>query len=218
MPTADRRRWVPYAIDYFLRQDHPARELVVLDDGDDAIEDLIPPDERVRYLRTTRCASLGAKRNLCVEAARGDVLLHWDDDDWMAPQRIRRQLDDLRASGAEVGGMRRLVYHRLGTPETFVYDYPPSQRPWVVGCTLIYSRDVWRRSPFPGVTVGEDTRFLFSQRLERLAVTEDDQLYVGMIHPHNTGPKTCRGPFWSRWPGDVRTILGTDAGRYLGPA
>jgi hypothetical protein len=47
MPTADRRPMVARAIAYFLRQNHRARELVVLDDGHDRVKDLI---------RTTRAS------------------------------------------------------------------------------------------------------------------------------------------------------------------
>ena len=41
MPTADRRRFVPQAIGYFLAQDYPNRELVIVDDGKESVEDLV---------------------------------------------------------------------------------------------------------------------------------------------------------------------------------
>src|SRR5262249_33545534 len=44
MPTADRRRFAERAVEYFLRQDHPHRELVIVDDGRDAVEDLAARD------------------------------------------------------------------------------------------------------------------------------------------------------------------------------
>jgi glycosyltransferase involved in cell wall biosynthesis len=48
MPTRNRRRFVSQAIGYFLRQDYPNKELVVVDDGEDAVANLIPPDCRIR--------------------------------------------------------------------------------------------------------------------------------------------------------------------------
>src|SRR5437868_4002655 len=99
MPTADRRRFVPQAIAYFLRQDYAERELVILDDGLDPIADLVPADPRIRYERLTRRPSLGEKRNLAVEHARGDLLLHWDDDDWFSSDRVRLQVDALLGAG-----------------------------------------------------------------------------------------------------------------------
>jgi glycosyltransferase involved in cell wall biosynthesis len=77
MPTAGRRRWVPRAIRYFLRQDYPNRELVILDDEEGAAEDLIPADSRIRYKKLRGSRTLGAKRNLCVAESRGDLILLW---------------------------------------------------------------------------------------------------------------------------------------------
>jgi glycosyltransferase involved in cell wall biosynthesis len=54
MPPADRRRFVPQAIAQFLHQDYEHRELIVLDDGVQSVEDLMPDDPRVRYVREER--------------------------------------------------------------------------------------------------------------------------------------------------------------------
>ncbi|HXA86000.1 MAG TPA: glycosyltransferase, partial [Candidatus Dormibacteraeota bacterium] len=95
MPTADRRRFAPLAIQNFLQQDYPNRELVILDDGQDSIADLAPADPRVKYIRTTQRQTVGAKRNQCVQASQGNLIMHWDDDDWVAPYRIRYQVESL---------------------------------------------------------------------------------------------------------------------------
>ncbi len=59
MPTRNRRRFVGQALWYFLRQDYQPRELIVLDDGDDPIEDLIPASDTVRYVRLERRRAFG---------------------------------------------------------------------------------------------------------------------------------------------------------------
>ena len=92
MPTRDRRRFVAQSIWYFLRQDYPNRELIVLDDGDDPVDDLVPEDARIRYVGSTRSSSLGRKRNLGCELARGELVAHWDDDDWFSADRLRIQV------------------------------------------------------------------------------------------------------------------------------
>src|SRR5690349_3155219 len=107
MPTANRRRFVPGAIAQFLAQDYEAAELVIIDDGTDPVADLIPSHPALRYLRTRRHRTLGTKRNAACEAARGDVILHWDDDDWYAPHRIRTQVEALFASDADLCGIDR---------------------------------------------------------------------------------------------------------------
>src|SRR5215213_744350 len=96
MPTHDRRPFVGRAIEQFLRQDYPRRELIVVDDGADAVRDLVPglgadpgsETPRIRYLRLESRRTLGGKRNLACREAQGAVIVHWDDDDWMAPWRL----------------------------------------------------------------------------------------------------------------------------------
>jgi O-antigen biosynthesis protein len=88
MPTADRRRSAAQAINYFLRQDYPNRELIILDDGSDSIADVIPRDSRIRYVRMGLRSRLGAKHDIACEMAQGEVIAHWDDDDSMASRRL----------------------------------------------------------------------------------------------------------------------------------
>src|SRR5262249_28054831 len=91
MPTYNRRPFVPRAITSSLRRDPPHREWVGGDDGADAVCDLAPAAPQVRYVRLPRRLSLGAKRNECVRQAGGDIIVHWDDDDWHAPHRLSYQ-------------------------------------------------------------------------------------------------------------------------------
>jgi glycosyltransferase involved in cell wall biosynthesis len=208
MPTADRRRFVPLAIQNFLQQDYPNRELVILDDGKDSVADLLPPDGRIKYSRIPQRQTVGAKRNQCIRASQGDLIVHWDDDDWVAPHRIRYQVEAMLREGAEVCGLRQMLFHDLSTSKTWLYTYPPNLRTWLVGGSLLYTRSFWQRSPFPDVQVGEDSRFLWKQTHGKLAVLPDYRFYVAMIHSANTSPKICSDPYWTQSSEDPRVIMG----------
>ncbi|HWF90349.1 MAG TPA: glycosyltransferase, partial [Pyrinomonadaceae bacterium] len=80
MPTYNRRLFVPQAIRCFLRQDYPNLELLVVDDGPNPVADCVPESDRIRYIRLDNRATVGAKRNLACEQARGEFIVHWDDD------------------------------------------------------------------------------------------------------------------------------------------
>jgi glycosyltransferase involved in cell wall biosynthesis len=205
MPTADRRDFVPRAIRQFLRQDYPpaATELLVIDDGLDRVADLIPPDPRIRYLALDEKRSIGAKRNLACAEARGEIILHWDDDDWMAERRIRVQVEALSGAGAEVSGLPRLYFHQPDTGESWEYACPRRDRIWLAGATLCYTKELWRENPFPDTSVGEDTQFLWTDRPKRLAPLDDPSLYVATLHPGNTSSKRTAVPGWHPAPGDV---------------
>src|SRR4051812_33498575 len=147
MPTRNRRRFVPHAIACFLKQDYPHLELLVADDGEDAIVDLLPADPRVRYLRMDQLARIGTKRNMACAAARGDVIVHWDDDDWSAPWRVSYQVASLIETGADICGLARILFYEPLAARAWEYVYPPGDRPWVHGATLAYRASFWQASP-----------------------------------------------------------------------
>ncbi len=211
MPTTARRRlFIPQAINYFQRQDYVNKELLVVDDGPESIADLIPTDPSVRYIRLAGRRSLGQKRNECVKAAAGDLIMHWDDDDWMAPHRISQQVEALHSERALVCGLQRMLFYDFTTGAVWLYEYPNNHRRWVAGGSLLYRREFWQRSPFPNVQVGSDTRFIWGQATTELAVMPDYSFYVALVHSGNTSQKDPKGSYWKNWTGDLRDILGED--------
>jgi Glycosyl transferase family 2 len=59
----NRRPFLPLALESFIVQDYPARELIVVDDGTDVVRDVVEGVAGVRYLRLPARASIGEKRN-----------------------------------------------------------------------------------------------------------------------------------------------------------
>src|SRR5687768_2937864 len=106
MPTRDRRHFVGQAVKYFERQTYPHKELVVVDDGADSVADFVGQGPAIKYLRFERPQSIGAKRNLAIGAARGTIVMHWDDDDWHGENRIAHQIQPLCAGAAGVSGLK----------------------------------------------------------------------------------------------------------------
>ena len=211
MPTADRRQFMPLAVEYFLRQDYPNKELVVVDDGADAVADLMPADARVRYFRLEGRRTVGAKRNFACEQARGEVIAHWDDDDWHAPHRLSYQVGAMLEGRADVCGINALLFYDPGRGSAWKYVYPPRQKTWLSGSTLCYTRAFWESNRFEHVDVGEDARFVWKGRAGRLLALPDAAFHVGIIHPGNVSPKQTGGAYWRPHPvGEVRTLLGDD--------
>jgi glycosyltransferase involved in cell wall biosynthesis len=213
MPTRDRRAFVPQAILCFQRQDYHKRELVVVDDGADPVADLMPADPRIRYVRLDRPLPLGEKRNVCNELASGDVLAHWDDDDWYAADRLSLQVSALTGD-AELCGLDTPLYYEPRTDRAWRYRRLPGSRPWVAGNTMCYRRERWLRHPFPPVAVGEDTRFVFAgSGPDPVALSAD--LHLGVVHPGNTSCKHTAGPNWHPVDVDVvHRLLGPDLAFY----
>lgn len=218
MPTRNRRAFVPRAIAQFLSQDHDNRELIVVDDGEDEIADLLPDLPSIRYHRAEGIHSIGAKRNLACEMARGTLIAHWDDDDWMAPQWLSSQVETLAASGADVCGLDRIYFYDPERRSAWRYVWD-EDRPWVCGGTLLYARDYWLRTPFAEINVGEDSAFVWSAVSKTIAVNPRNQLYVGIIHDRNTSPKVTTQRRWHEIrPNFVESLMGIPAGSDQGEA
>ena len=211
MPTADRRRFVSQAISYFRAQDYPNKELLVLDDGDQNIAELACDDPQIRYLRLEQKTALGAKRNLACKEARGDIIVHWDDDDWMASWRLSYQVRALTESGAAVCGLDKLYFYEPGRDQSWQYVYPDRARFWVAGATLCYLKSFWRENPFPNINVGEDTRFVWGGGARKMITLPDASFYVAMIHPGNTSRKRTSDPRYRPVASEqIRQMMGAD--------
>lgn len=211
MPTHNRRSFVPQAIRCFLRQDYSNLELLVVDDGTDEVLDCVPENERIRYLRLDHKLTIGAKRNFACEQARGEFIVHWDDDDWYPANRVRAQINALVERGADLCGTSRLYYYDVSTDQAWEYRYPNSNAPWVAGNTLAYRKSFWARNKFPDIQIGEDSRFVWSGAGKSICDLADSTLCVATAHQENTSRKDTRGSYWHSQSRDVLyALLGDD--------
>ena len=210
MPTANRRRFVPAAIAQFIAQGRDDAELLILDDGTDPVGDLVPPDPRLRYFREAAGRSLGDKRNRLCELARGEIIVHWDDDDWHAPDRLERQLAALEQSRAAVCGCDRLLFLADDRSAAWEFVYT-GRKPWLAGGTLCYRRTAWAARRFPALRCGEDTQWIHAAPRSALHAMPDNRFYVARVHGGNTSPKQTQGAWWHpRDPAAVVALAGAD--------
>ncbi len=216
MPTSDRRAFVPMAIRYFARQDYEERELIIVDDGADPVEDLVPADPRIRYLRLPRKVSVGAKRNLACESARGSLVAHWDDDDWHAPWRLSYQITSLLTQQADLCGLDTLWFFDPLRNHGWQFRYKSAARRWLAGGSFCYRRALWERHRFADIFDGEDTRFVAGLRGARILQLERADFYVARIHAGNTNPKRPGSTYWQSAPAEtIRALLGEDFAAFM---
>jgi ADP-heptose:LPS heptosyltransferase len=197
MPTSGRREFVRQAVRYFQRQDYPNRELLILDDGPEWVDEILPPDPQIRCVRLEGFRTLGAKRNLACEMAAGEIIVHWDDDDWSAPQRLTSQVRMMiEHPSRAICGLSSLYFLDPFRQRAWLYQHPAGGRAWVAGGTMCYRKELWRRKRFPDVTEGEDTRFVWSNPTSSVLATNDPSLYVATVHERNTSAKHTSDSRW----------------------
>jgi len=151
----------------------------------------VPPNEPIRIIHYAGRLAIGVKRNLGCAAAFGDVIAHWDDDDYSADSRLADQLAGISASGCAVVG-----YHSMRfTDGVAWWQY----RGTPLGTSLMYRKSWWLEHPFQSVQVNEDGKFCDEARGADALATEDaGNLMWATIHPSNTSPRQLEGSAWSR--------------------
>src|ERR1700690_3838974 len=82
------------AIADYTHQTWPERELVIVHDGSDAFDAELRtlaaahPAAAIAIHREPARRTLGELRNVAIDAARGDIVCQWDDDDRYHPRRL----------------------------------------------------------------------------------------------------------------------------------
>jgi len=216
MPTYNRRAFVHHAIRYFLRQDYPNKELIIIDDGTDNISDLVPVHEEIRYYRLEKKITLGAKLNMACDYAKGEIIANWDDDDWYSDKRLSAQVSALQEPGISVCGINRLLYYDFRNRKGYQYVYPSNMRVWLLGSSLCYTRALWKKNGFADINVGMDGLFVWATPPEQVKVMSSNRFSVHMIHAENISPKNTTGGYWQDHSiDDIRQLMDTDWPHYM---
>jgi O-antigen biosynthesis protein len=166
--------------------------LLLVADGDD-VSDLVPNDDpSIGLIHVESGYSIGEKRNFGAGRAEGELIAHWDDDDWSAPDRLTDQIDRLLASNLDVTGYQHILftngsewwrYHGMGN--------------YAVGTSLVYRKSFWMKNRFPAQQVGEDGEFVLRANMARQLITADaGERMVATVHAGNTSPRSTVGDQW----------------------
>lgn len=172
----EQREWLARgAVRCFEMQTHPAKELIIVNQGGrpvcsghpDVREIIVPPE-----CRTT----LGDLRNIGLAAASGEWVMLWDDDDWHAPERMAVQVAHARKDAAVL--LQSQIRYDFTSHTAFVYRAGSG-----IDGTLMHHRDVAFK--YPSERRGEDTAFLRNFK-HRETIANDAGLFVRLFHGANT--------------------------------
>lgn len=184
MPTHNRPGFVQAAIHAWAAQTYPRKELVILDDGPDPGR--IPTHDGLTYIRTDEKRPLGGKRNVVNELATGEIICHWDDDDYSATTRIAHQVARLLRGPGQITGFNILLFYDLLTTEAKVYT--SSVHRYCPGTTFCYWKSYWTSRPFPEIQESEDNAWLYP-RLADMDPSPEITHMVARIHAQHTSRK-----------------------------
>jgi O-antigen biosynthesis protein len=160
------------------------RELLIISDGED-VRDLLPNDPSIRLVHVAERRTIGEKRNVGCGFATGEVICHWDDDDWSEPKRLEDQITRLVVTNAAVTG-----YHSMRFTDGSKWWKYEGQKVYALGTSLCYRKAWWERHQFPAKNVGEDNAFVSLASAENQLVSADaGAMMWASIHVGNTSPR-----------------------------
>lgn len=184
MLTADRQKLATSAVACFEQQDYQNKKLLVLDTGQNrftlsSAPGIRHPDVSIIHAARQPGETLGCLRNYLNANAQGDMLAHFDDDDWRGPHSISEMVAALVANEGAVGcgysdclfaeqierasitsktvagELEQGVVERVTAWRTYRWK---SNLPgtYVLGGSLMYWRRTWEVLPFPALHNKED--------------------------------------------------------------
>lgn len=187
MLTADRPHLIGMALNCFLRQTYPNRELIIYDSGVTPVE--IPPmPGLIRVVRGPE-ARIGTLRNRANARTSGQLIAHWDDDDFSVPGRLEDQYELLATHDADIVGYRSIYFREdrgTNSPRYWLYSGDIDIE-YAMETTMLYKRSVWETRQFPDIHRSEGYPFA----LRRKVITKQGHDPIRMIARHHDG-STCK--------------------------
>lgn len=202
---AGREKMAERARRCFESQTYPNKELIVHEDDGSG-------------------KTIGALRNEANAKAGGEIIVHWDSDDWSHRERIDEQVTLLTVGdrlGTQGVGYRQMLFWRdpsgryavpasagdVLTGEAWLYHNPRQQ--YCLGTSLCYWRSAWQMHTFPDLPkakggTGEDTEWLRGiHSVGTTSIRWKAARMIAAIHSQNSqyyGDDMLQPPFWTRVP------------------
>jgi len=102
-PTYGREDFIMGVFDCLRAQSYQDFEWLVLDDSENPSAALFACQwDKLTYQHSPQRLSVGEKRNRLVDMARGDVIIHFDDDDYYGPDYVSKTLLRLTENAHDV--------------------------------------------------------------------------------------------------------------------
>jgi glycosyltransferase involved in cell wall biosynthesis len=189
-PTFNRRPFIPIIIKCFENQTYPKdkMEWIIVDDGTDKIEDLVSHIPQVKYFRYDKKLSLGAKRNITNEKAKGDIIIYMDDDDYYPSDRVSHAVDTLQKNPKALcaGSSEMYIYFKHINK---MYQFGPYGPNHATAATFAFRKELLLKTKFEETaSVAEEKKFLKDYTIPFVQLNPAKSILV-FSHNHNSFDK-----------------------------
>jgi len=218
VPTRNRASFLPQLLELYRRQTWNNKELLILDDSEQEDTDFINltnGQSDVHYWHHNARTSIGNKRNVLIEKSTGDIIAHFDDDDYYAPNYLSWMQFAMHQSQADIVKLAGWFALHERSDTLGFWDTTDFQSQHHVFCgtedvrlkkeafsenalrsfatgygfSYFYKKSCWIESPFPDKDHGEDSIFfenLLSKRKKIQFLQDEEAICLHVIHKTNT--------------------------------
>ena len=163
-------------------------EWIIIDDGTDKIEDLVSPIPQIKYFKYDTKMTLGRKRNLAHEKARGDIIVYMDDDDYYPPERVSHAVEVLRNNPHALcaGSSEMHVYFKHIRQ---MYRFGPYGPNHSTAATFAFRRELLSMTCFEDNASVAEERFFLKEYTIPFAQLDPMKSILVFSHDHNSFDK-----------------------------
>ena len=189
-PTFNRRPFIPIMIKCFENQTYPKDKIewIIVDDGTDKIEDLVSHIPQVKYFKYDKKFSLGKKRNITNEKAKGDIIIYMDDDDYYPPERISHAVSTLQKNPKALCAGSSIMYIYFKHIDK-MYQFGPYGPNHATAATFAFRKELLQQTRFDETaSVAEEKKFLKDYKIPFVQLDPLKSILV-FSHNHNSFDK-----------------------------
>jgi hypothetical protein len=191
--TKDRREFMSLANYCYLIQSYPEDKIewIIVDDGEDSIEDTLIGIPNVKYIRCDKPMTIGEKRNLGVESAMYDYICMMDDDDVYPENSILFRITMLLKEPLRECVFCTTIPCYDITKFTSFMNVPPitlkmSER--VSEATLCFTKKFWEERKFDDIQIAEGNTFVQGREHMCRELSPQDVI-VSLVHTKNSSSR-----------------------------
>jgi cellulose synthase/poly-beta-1,6-N-acetylglucosamine synthase-like glycosyltransferase len=215
-PTYQRQIFLKKALNYVCLQDYPNWEWLIWDDSPEPMPEFLQlTQQNIHYIYANERLSIGEKRNRLIELAKGEIIIHVDDDDYYHPNYITSMLNHLQHMQADLLNLRGWYVYDLRTQffgywnltvttglhyrcdatkvSAQIFDAAMTQalqdNYLGYGFGYIYRKALWASNPYPDINYGEDTALVCAalrQGFHIDGVLDTEGICLHYVHPQST--------------------------------
>lgn len=189
-PTGNRRKIFPLAIRNFMSfiYPHDKLEWIIVDDGEEEMEDLIPKDSRIKYykLQVVKRMSIGKKRNYCVEKCNNKIIIHMDDDDFYTPENLLARVKCLlkyKIDGIECVGCSDVGTYELNQCLSSIGS---NGKRFLTESSLCYYKYFWKKRKFDEKDTKGEYKYFLEYRQDQCKTIPFQFVTIALTHWQNT--------------------------------